>query len=315
MIKTLTFRQKLKNRFRQGFYRWLDKRQPASAEVTLRQHLLFVFPTSYGAWYLLLIVLLYVFGSNYQNNLILLCAYLLLSLFCCCILAAFFNLYRLQLKITPSASVPLHSYAGQPLLLTLQLSHTDHKKMLHFSAKDFAPLSLESLPELLQLELYPQQRGFYQLQRFTLRSYYPFGLIRCWTHLMLRQSYWFYPAPALLTDNNAAAAEHTLDQPDQLVPYQPGDPVSSIDWKRLAKNPWQPVIRQNSSSTLPALPHDLVVTATGADLEQQLSEFCTLLHQFEQQGHTYSLTTPGCVIAADQGQAHLHRCLQALTLC
>lgn len=307
--------QKIKQKLRQRFDRWLEQRQPAATELTLRQHLLYVFPSAYGAWFVLLIILLYVFGSNYQNNLILLCAYLLLSLFCCCILAAFFNLYKLQLKTSPPLAVPLYTYASQNLTLSLALSHAEHKKMLLFSGDEFEALLFETLPELVQLELYPRPRGFYQLQRFKLESYYPFGLIRCWTYIQLQQAYWVYPTPSESKNTNAAPRQQILDQPDQLAPYLPGDPASSIDWKRLAKNPWQPVVRQNSESSLPALPKTLIVTATGAALELQLSDFCFLLHQYEQQGESYSLVTATGTIGPDQGQTHLHRCLQALALC
>jgi len=311
MTLTTTVRQKLINSFRQRFYRWLDKRQPAAKEVQLRQHLLFVFPTAYGGWFVLLIALLYLFGTNYQNNLILLCAYLLLSLFCFCILAAFFNLY--QLKI--SAGAEPFGYAGSSVQLTVQLHQHQYKKMLYISGEDFTPLFFETLPKELQLELYPQRRGFYQLQRFKLRSYYPFGLIRCWTHIQLQQPYWVYPEPAVLKQTVSTKPSQHPDHPDQLAPYQAGSPASAIDWKRLAKNPWQPVIRQYSPTAAVHQPRHLVVDATGLALEQQLSEFCALLLQFEQQGQSYSLNAAGIEIAASHGQTHLHRCLQALALC
>lgn len=308
---TLTFRQQLNSRLRQRFYRWLDKRQPASAEVRLRQHLLFVFPTAYGGWFVLLIVLLYLFGTNYQNNLILLCAYLLLSLFCFCILAAFFNLY--QLKIS-AGSVPI-GYAGSAVQLTLRLDNYQHKKMCAVSGQNFTPLFFETLSKEIQLDLYPHRRGYYQLQRFTVGSSYPFGLIRCWTHIQLQQPYWVYPEPAELPSSVSTATLQPPDHPDQLAPYYAGAPASAIDWKRLAKNPWQPVIRQYSPSTTAQHPRHLMVDATGLALERQLSEFCALLLQFEQQGQSYSLSTPGTEITASHGQAHLHRCLQALALC
>lgn len=311
MTLTTTVRQKLINSFRQRFYRWLDKRQPAAKEVQLRQHLLFVFPTAYGGWFVLLIALLYLFGTNYQNNLILLCAYLLLSLFCFCILAAFFNLH--QLKISAGA-VPF-GYAGSSVQLTVQLDQHQYKKMLYVSGGDFTPLFFETLPKELQLELYSQRRGYYQLRRFTLSSCYPFGLIRCWTHIQLQQPYWVYPEPSALKPTVSTMPPQHLDHPDQLAPYQTGSPASAIDWKRLAKNPWQPVIRQYSATTASHQPRHLVVDATGLALEQQLSEFCALLLQFEQQGQSYSLSASGTDIAASHGPAHLHRCLQALAVC
>jgi hypothetical protein len=311
MTGTMTLRQRLKNKLRPSFYRWLDRRQPASAEVKLKQHILFVFPTAYGGWLVMLIGLLYLFGTNYQNNLILLCAYLLLSLFCFCILAAFFNMHHLTIKAGPAP----FGYAGTEFMLPLRLSGSQHKKMLSWSGDDFVPLFYETLPEEVQLELHPSRRGHYQLKRFTLQSCYPFGLIRCWTHIQLQQAYWVYPEPASLNLAVSATRAQQPDHQDQLAPYQPGSPASAIDWKRLAKNPWQPVIRQYSPSIAPHQPRHLVVNTTGAALEQQLSEFCALLHQFEQQGQSYSLNTTTAEIATDQGQAHLHRCLQALALC
>lgn len=307
----MKLKQSLQQGLRHRFDVWLDKRQPASHEVRLKQQLLFVFPTAYGGWFLLLMALLYVFGSNYQNNLILLCAYLLLSLFCFCILAAFFNLHRLTLH---TGSVPF-GYAGTPLQLTLPLSQIENKKMIGCSGDDFAPLFFELLPSQLHLELHAKPRGFYQLKRFKLQSWYPFGLIRCWTHIQLQQCYWIYPAPATLPDRTTASGQQQPDSPDQLAPYQAGDPASALDWKRLAKNPWQPVIRQYSQSAVSPQHTELRVTATGAALEAQLSEFCALLLQYEQQGQSYRLITPTTALGPDRGHMHLHQCLQALTLC
>lgn len=311
MTTKMTLKQRLKNKLRQSFHRWLTRRQPAAVEVKLKQHLLFVFPTPYGGWLVMLIGLLYLFGTNYQNNLILLCAYLLLSLFCFCIFAAFFNLHQLTIR----ADTTPFDYAGAEFILPLRLSGTQHKKMLSWSGDDFSPVFYETLAEEVQLELHSQRRGYYQLKRFTLQSCYPFGLVRCWTHIQLQQPYWVYPEPAPLNLVVSASNQQQPEHPDQLAPYQEGSPASAIDWKRLAKNPWQPVVRQYSPAIASYQPRHLVVNATGAALELQLSEFCTLLHQLEQQGQSYSLNTAKAEIATDHGQAHLHRCLQALALC
>ena len=308
---TLRFTPWLKSWFKSKLLLWLDKRQPATSVLTLQQHLLFVFPTSYGGWFVMLIALLYLFGTNYQNNLILLCAYLLLSLFCCCILAAFFNLYRLKLSSTPAQFY----YAGDAIQLRLKLEHYQHKKMIRLFSDDFHPLFLESLSEELVLDLYPKRRGYYQLQRFTLLSCYPFGLIRCWTHIQLLQSYWVYPEARPLNKSQPVSTEHLPDQPDQLAPYQAGSPASALDWKRLAKTPWQPVIRQHSSHNSIQQPKHLTVNTSGTALEQQLAEFCAQIHEFERKGYQYSLNTPGEKIPVGHGQPHLHRCLQALALC
>lgn len=307
----MTLKQRIQTTIKDRFYLWLDKRQTACSRVQLRQHLLFVFPTAYGLWFVLLSVLLYLFGTNYQNNLILLCAYLLLSLFLFCILAAFFNLYRLTLCSGAEAC----GYAGSPLVLTLTAELKGQRQMLTLSSEDFVTVSFELLPEQIELELHPRRRGFYPLQRFTISSCYPFGLIRCWTHIKLQQGFWFYPQPSSISQKTLGAVNTEADQFDQIRPYQASDPLSAIDWKRMAKDPWQPVVRHHSPSNDRWVEEQLEVTATGAALEQQLCDFCQRLLSLEQQGRCYSLSTSSQQLGPSRGQAHLHQCLKALSLC
>jgi uncharacterized protein (DUF58 family) len=306
----MNLKQRIKAAVRRRFYLWLDKRQSASARVQLQQDVLFVFPTAYGAWFVLLVALMYLFGTNYQNNLILLCAYALLSLFCFCILAAFFNLHRLTFCC---GSEPF-GYAGSPLSLVLSIEQVGARKMITLSSEEFSSVTFQVLPTQIHLQLHCRPRGYYQLQRFTISSCYPFGLIRCWTHIQLKQAFWFYPQPTVRQQSLVSSAAEA-DQFDQIRPYQSSDPLSAIDWKRMAKDPWQPVIRHHSQSAAAQPEDQMVITATGAALEQQLSEFCGRLLALEQQGRSYSLKTPEQQLGPDQGYAHLHRCLKALSLC
>jgi len=307
MITSFDIRQ----RIRRSIELWLDKRQSPQSEIRLSQRLLFVFPTAYGCWIVLLALLLYLFGTNYQNNLILICAYLLVSLFCFCILAAFFNLYGLVMKAGPALS----GYAQQPLQLSLSLSQQHNCKMIEFSSQQFFTQDYPLLPQVLNLELHPNERGYYQLGRFKLQSNYPFGLIRCWSYIRLQQHYWVYPKPATLSSLPVNSVTRDFDTADQLVPYQQGNALNSIDWKRLAQNPWQPVVRHYSTSDLPVSTVDLIVSKEGLALETELSEFCALLLRAEQQGQSYSLKTRTQHFGPDKGQQHLQRCLQALALC
>ena len=66
--------------FKAIMWRYLERRQPASTSLKLRQNILYVLPTRYGLAMLLLAVILYLLGSNYQNNLILLLSFLLIGL-------------------------------------------------------------------------------------------------------------------------------------------------------------------------------------------------------------------------------------------
>jgi hypothetical protein len=56
---------------------WLKKRIPAGEEQALSHEKIFIFPSRFGFWFLILAALLFVLGTNYQNNLMrLLCTFL-----------------------------------------------------------------------------------------------------------------------------------------------------------------------------------------------------------------------------------------------
>ena len=61
-----------------GLYeRWLTRRLPAARQIVLNQKRIFIFPTGYGFFYLLVAGLLFIGGINYENNLILALSFLM----------------------------------------------------------------------------------------------------------------------------------------------------------------------------------------------------------------------------------------------
>lgn len=296
--------------FRQRMWQWLERRQQAATTLELRQRFLFVFPTRYGFAMLGLMLLLYLLGTNYQNNLILLQSYFLLGLMILSILLSFRNLNGLQLEVTPATAV----FQGDEISIHLQLQQTHHRQQILFQLDSFS-LFCPQLPQTLTLKLPAHARGYYQLPRFSIRSEHPFGLIRCWCYPLLQQHYWVYPKPQHQANYQPPAADAGELQWSHLSPYQPGDPLQRIDWKRLARQPQQPVVKvfsnilpeQQRLLTLPPL--------TGAALELALSDLTAQIVDLTVARQAYALQLPGKLIEFGQGADHQRRCLEALTLC
>ena len=83
---------------RRLYERWLARRLPAASQIVLDQKRIFIFPTGYGFFYLLVAALLFIGGINYENNLILALSFLMASLFLVAILHTFRNLSALGLR-------------------------------------------------------------------------------------------------------------------------------------------------------------------------------------------------------------------------
>ncbi|MCH8538093.1 MAG: DUF58 domain-containing protein [Alkalimonas sp.] len=302
--------------------RWLLKRQTEQGadqfnhSTQFNHSNLLVFPSRYGFWFVLLLILLYLLGTNYQNNLVLLLTYLLLSVFLLSIWLAWKNVSGLRVELTTDQS----TFAGCPLELQLDCTSQQAVCALDFCCEQQVA-TFNGTSGQCQLPLTATKRGCHPLPRIQLISYFPFGLIRCWSYLPSRGHYWVFPAPLQhhqhngLNDADQNGQQHALQLPDQLKPYQSGDSIRHLYWKRLAIQPHAPVVKAAEQQAT-ADPRWLVVPAlTGPALEQALSEVCYQLLELEQAGIRYGLKTPTSRIEMGTGPLHLQQCLQRLASC
>lgn len=307
---------------RAKIWAWLERRQPAAEQLKLQQHILYVLPTRYGMALLALAAILYLLGSNYQNNLILLLSFLLIALLLLCIMLAFGNLHGLVLHHTATKA----AFAGDQLTVSILLEQQQQRQLLEFSLNGKHQL-FWTLPTEVMLQVDSSRRGYYQLPRFKIQSIYPFGLVRCWCYPALKQHYWIYPQPLTsTTQQNLPAGDGEL-QWSHLSPYQPGDALQRIDWKRLARQPAQPVVKVFNQQATEL--HQLVVpTLSGAALEQALCHITAQILHLSNRHLPYSLQIGNQLLTAEhnptgsnaqQGlnaqELHRQRCLEALSLC
>lgn len=326
-MPNLTLKQQLYQCYWQLLSRYLDKRQPAADKVKLVQKLIFILPTRYGWWFLLLIALLYLLGTNYQNNLILFLCYLLLSVFLVAIVLTYQNISGLTLQCKQAAE----GFVGEKTAALINLSSDSKHLMLtmHFVAaantNDHAIGLIETVlpaPSITSatLKLSGIKRGKYAVPRIKISSQYPFGLWRTWSYIALAQDFWVYPAP----QTEKAAVKHSADDTKEqaktdagetLSPYRAGDSVRHMVWKRLARDPANPVVRQQHFSVQTEPDWVVVPPLSGDALEQALRFACQQLLQLEQSGSNYGLKLPSLTLPQAKGPQHLQRCLKALALC
>jgi len=311
----LNIKQKMHRRYWRFINHYLDKRQPAADNVTLVQKLIFILPTRYGWWFLLLISLLYLMGTNYQNNLILLLSYLMLSIFLLTIVLSYQNLSGLTLQ----CATPAEGFAGDCIPVQLNMTSNKPHFMLQMGlVSQTDSILLTELSSAVTLSVNTSKRGRYSLPRIKITSQYPLGLWRAWSYVALKQIYWVYPAPdpdtTTLQHPDSASGTANIESGDTLAAYRSGESVRHLIWKRLARDPFNPVVRQQQQAN--AEPDWVVVPAlTGEALEQALRRACQQLLQLEQSQHQYGVKLPGITIAQSSGAFHLQRCLQELALC
>ncbi len=298
----------VKLKLRNRMWQWLAKRQPASREVQLNQKILFVFPTRFGFSTLVLVVLFYILGTNYQNNLILMLGYVLLSLLLICIGLSYLNLAGLKLV----AGKEQAGFVDESLMIPVQIDAIGKRFAIQGGFVEQPTILLTEAHTTLSLQLH--KRGLFPIPRIKLSSEYPFGLIRTWCYVSLAQNYWAYPAPKRnSTNQHAGDGDLTGDLAwHHLSSYLPGDPIKNIDWKKLARQPLQPVVKQYRPESYDV---DFWIELQDGALEVELSRLCAEVLACEARQQNYGVRLPNLSLAPNHGPQHQLKVLQALALC
>lgn len=301
--------------------KWLESRIPANSSVRLNRKNIFIFPGLFGFFYLLMTVCLFVLAVNYQNNLLLFLSQCLSSLF----LISLFTAYKNFARITVSAQQPQPVYAGETAYLTVKAMGSAHspKGMLEVGMKNDKNsyyLNFDAGESQFAVPIATTTRGKCRLPRVTLRCAYPLGILRCWTHLDFGQELWVYPSPQAadktfsehdMSDGNKRNTIPGSDDFFALHPFQPGDPLNKVAWKKVAKGgEWasKVFIRQQSAVTW------LDISTLNTDIETSLSMLCWQVNRLSRRQHPFGLKLGDVIIPPAMGKLHEQTCLEALSL-
>nr|WP_269783515.1 DUF58 domain-containing protein [Marinibactrum halimedae] len=165
------------------------------------------------------------------------------------------------------------------------------------------------------------ERGWFYPGRITVKSVYPLGIFRCWTHLDLGVQILTYPKPINAgpippaVGNNDEGKLHSLHGGEDfagLKTYQLGDSLRHVAWKQYARG--QGLHTKNFSAFLDSrhwLDWDLLA---GLDTEARLSRLTYWALELEKTASDYGLRLPGVEIIPSRGKHHQDAVLKALAL-
>ena len=303
---------------------WALRRQGRDRlPLTLDSRRIYILPTRAGCGLAALLLVLLVAGLNYNNNLALLLTFLLAGVQGVALVLCHRQLLGLQ--ITQLTLTPAHAGHSVSISLTLHpgpsVDAADLHGFLRRGGVRTAPVAATSHPDArLTLSEPALVRGPWPLPTLGLETRAPFGLFRAWVWLHLDAATVVYPAavgalplPGNAGEDDGAAADRSgQDEWQQLRPWREGDPLRQVAWKTYARGGPLQVAEYSAQAGGPLL-LDLAQVPL-PHLEQRLSQLCRWALSGEQQGRRYSLRLPYLALPADQGAAHLHRCLSALAL-
>lgn len=319
-------------RWQQPWQRWLARRHPPSDQQELRQRTIYVLPTRAG-WFLALTVLLLLLASiNFQLNLGYLLTFWLLSAAGASVGVAYRNLQGLQVRLGPLPPAFAHQAVQVPITLSTSGNRPRYAIGLAFLPQPTdRPLAFSDVADStpMALSFTPGARGWQPLPRVLLQSHYPLGVFRLWSYWQPHSRLLTYPAPETpcppLPDAHspptaaATAAPHGgQEAQDGVRPYQRGDRVRDIVWKKsaqtLASGNGELVVRSYQGQAAQRLWLD--AQATGLlGREAQIARLTAwVLHAHEHHSQWGLHLPSGIRIPPDSGAAHLQRCLHALAV-
>lgn len=306
------------------FIRWVDTHIPRASQHLLNRKKLFIFPSRRGLALMGVILILWLLGTNYQNNLILALAFLLTSVFVVVILETHNNLT--SLRISYAGASPAFAGENVEFVFSLESQTRKYCESLEFKwdSEDDSLVNVIVAPGesiKIRVALASDRRGWLKPGRLLVQSYFPLGIMRCWSWLNWDMQALVYPRPLPCSLPGAASTDEDSDghHPSSggedfsgLRDYRSGDSLKQIAWKSFAqeKGLFVKEFGQNVSretwldfSQVPF-----------ADPEERLSGLCYWALEFSQRDEFFGVLLPGQVIEPDKGENHRRRVLEALAM-
>jgi uncharacterized protein (DUF58 family) len=312
--------------FQKRWQSWLERRIPATNEITLTLRSIFIVPAKVGWAFLVLLALLLVTAINYQNSLIYGLTFWLFSVAMSAQLFTYRNLSGLTVKTSHS----INGFSGSSVEIPILLSDKkrDHQGlMIHWSTSGqddiimIADVMCHQEKEILVPFQLPQ-RGYLHTSRLRIETRFPFGFYKSWTWLRLKTPGIVYPKPIITpfiastgegdempTDANLSIGN---DEFIGLRNYRPGDSLKHVAWKYLAKG--KGLLSKEYDNQQISMQWLDWFSLQGMSVEQRLSHLTGWILQAEQQGRAYGLKLPQLEIKPNVGDAHRDDCLKHLAL-
>jgi len=303
--------------------RWAKKRQGIDPTVTtLSPGRVYILPTGVGLIYSLMAFAMLLGSMNYNNNLSFVLTFMLAGLGFVAMHQCQRNLVVLELSFAGVEPV----FAGQSAQFRIAVSNHSknarHGVMLH---ADQSVSEVHDLPpgesKVFTLAVKTDRRGWIQLERFGIRTFFPFELFRSWAWLHMNLRGLVYPE----------AAEHAPRPPPTvsaqghrqhdargeedfagLRRFHEGDSPRHVAWKAYART-CQLLSKQFAGADTSSQWFDFD-TVDADDLDRRLSILTRWVSDTDQSRADYGLRLPGQEFSPAHGEAQRQQCLEALAL-
>lgn len=303
--------------------RWARKRQGIDAPVTrLQSRRVYILPTGVGLVFALMAFTMLLGSMNYNNNLSFLLTFVLIGLGFVSMHQCQRNLVGLELSFAGTDPV----FAGQAALFRIAV--TNHSKSARHRIGLYADEAHSDIHDLqpgesrvFVLPVATNRRGWIALNRFGIRTLFPFELFRSWAWMHMEIKGVVYPhpdedpPPPPATQSALGHRQHDARGEEDfagLRRFQTGDSPRNVAWKAYARS-GQLLSKQFAGADTSSQWLDFAEVEAD-DVEERLSILTRWIVNAERTREDYGLRLPGHSFPPAHGDAHRRRCLEALAL-
>ena len=305
---------------RQSISDWIFRATvPEAPPVTLVQRRIFILPTKQGYLFGFTVLLLLLASINYSLSLGFTLTFLLGSMAGVAMLHTWRNLAHLRLR--PGRCEPV--FVGEIAHFNVSVETPSQTRFsIAVRRRGDEPVYADivaSETASIAMAVPAMRRGLLTCGRLEIFTRYPVGFFHAWSYVDFGLTVLVYPRPDPRAGTppslSRSASEEGIpiagdEEFNMLRAYRPGDTPKQIAWKALARE--QDLLTKDFSATASS---ELWIDwndAHAADVESRLSILAHWVLKAEEYGQAYGLRLPGTTLAADRGEAHRTRCLEAL---
>ena len=302
---------------------WARKRQGTDPDTTtLGPGRVYILPTGVGIIFGLMAFAMLLGSMNYNNNLSFVLTFILVGL-------GFVSMHQCQrnlvgLELTFAGADPV--FAGQAI--RFRVAVTNRSKSARYGIRLYAKDTNSEVQDLQPgeskvfiLPVPTSKRGHIALERFGVRTLFPFELFRSWAWLHMDINGLVYPAPAEEAPQPPPTmVAHGHRQHDArgeedfagLRRYHEGDSPRHVAWKAYARS-GQLLSKQFAGADTSSQWFDFD-QISDIDIETRLSILTRWIVDADRTLEDYGLRVPGIEFAPAHGEKQRRQCLEALAL-
>jgi uncharacterized protein (DUF58 family) len=212
--------------------------------------------------------------------------------------------------------LPAEIYAGLPAKIEYLIRNPKNRSS-RLILNDLAPVRVEQLPqqetEAINTNFTFSKRGYSHLGRITISTTYPYGLFEKSISFPFDEEIIVFPEPLTYTPLFTSGTQDTgvgiaRDSVSHVRAYAPGEPLSSIAWKKQNHGLVSKVFEGGAGVG------GILVLMPGPEMEKKLSRATYLISELHRSGRPFGLVLNGNYSGIALSRTHKIHILEQLAL-